>query len=310
MKSLRIKALVTCAFLLINVLNLLAQDQLFLRGKEEAIKVKVIEVGTTEIKYKTWPVVESMPVMVENKDRIRKIILENGTIMKFAEDEFSNAANYATQRKIAVKLDPFIIPRGVISIAGEYSLKPGMSAEVGLGYIGIGNYENSELWEFDEANGFFLRAGVKFINQPSYYMKGMRYAHILKGGYIRPELVFTSYSTSSSYTGYNYINTPPYSIPVNYNAEFKFTGGGFFLNFGKQWVFSDVFLVDFFVGPGIAVKKAKYYENGVEQPFDFYDPSVTGLFGYTTITDQPGKAAISAQAGLKVGVLIGAKGEK
>lgn len=304
------KALQLAVIFVFISLSSLAQDQMFLRGKEEALKVKVIEIGTTEIKYKTWPVVESMPIMVENKDRIRKIIFENGTIMRFAEDEFSNAVNYATQRKIAVKIDPFIIPRGVISIAGEYSLKPGMSTEVGLGYIGIGNYENSELWEFDEANGFFLRAGVKFINQPSYYIKGMRYAHILKGGYIRPELVFTSYSTSSSYTYYNYINTPPYSIPVNYNAEFKFTGGGFFLNFGKQWVFNDVFLVDFFVGPGIAVKKAKYFENGVEQPVDFYDPSVTGLFAYTTITDQPGKAAFSAQAGLKVGMLIGAKAKE
>jgi len=279
------KAIIFGVFILLGAFNLMAQDQLFLRGKEEAIKVKVIEVGTTEIKYKTWPVVESMPLMVENKDRIRKIILENGTVMKFAEDEFSNASNYATQRKIAVKIDPFVITRGVISLAGEYSLKPGMSTEVGLGYIGVGNYENSELWDFDKANGFFLRAGMKFINTPDYHLKGMRYAHILKGGYIRPELVFTSYSTSSSYTGYNYINTPPYSIPVNYNNEFKFTGGGFFLNFGKQWVFSDVFLVDFFMGPGIAVKKAKYFENGVEQPFDYYDPSVTGMFAFTTITD-------------------------
>jgi hypothetical protein len=301
------KAIIFGVFILLGAFNLMAQDQLFLRGKEEAIKVKVIEVGTTEIKYKTWPVVESMPLMVENKDRIRKIILENGTVMKFAEDEFSNAANYATQRKIAVKLDPFIIPRGVISIAGEYSIKPGMSAEVGLGYIGIGNYDNSEFWEFDKANGFFLRAGVKFINQPSYYMKGMRYAHILKGGYIRPELVYLSNTNTSTIVTYG--NFPPYNR-ADVNAELKFIGGGFFLNFGKQWVFSDVFLVDFFVGPGIAMKKAKYFVNGVEQPVDFYDPTETGMFAFTTITAQPGKVAFSAQAGLKVGVLIGAKGEK
>ena len=308
MKQFKSKALITGAFLLFNILNLLAQDQLFLRGKEDAIKVKVIEVGTTEIKYKTWPVVESMPVIVENKDRIRKIIFENGTIMKFAEDEFSNAANYATQRKIAVKLDPFIIPRGVISIAGEYSIKPGMSAEVGLGYIGIGNYDNSELWAFDQAKGFFLRAGIKFINQPSYYLKGMRYAHILKGGYIRPELVYINNTNTAA--NYNSFYSSFFSSSRNVGAEWQFTGGGFFLNFGKQWVFSDVFLVDFFVGPGIAVKKVNYYENGVEQPLDIYYPTVTGMFGFTTITAQPGKTAISAQAGLKVGVLIGAKAEK
>jgi hypothetical protein len=279
-----------------------AQDNLFLRGKEEAILVKVIEIGTSEVKYKLWPVDESLPTMVENKDRIKKIVFANGTVMKFAEDEFTNEANYTTQRKIAIKWDPFIIPRGVISLSGEYSIKPGMSAEVGVGYIGIGDYSSSDIWDFDKANGFFIRAGVKFINTPDYKLKGMRYTHILKGGYVKPEIVYL-----------NHINTRTSTslFSRNSSAEWNIKGGGFFLNFGKQWVFNDIFLVDFFVGPGLGIKNIEYISNtSTNNYINYSDPSKTGMFAFSTLSEQYGKIAFSVQTGLKIGFLFGAKKDK
>jgi hypothetical protein len=241
--------------------------------------------------------------MVENKDRIKKIVFANGTVMKFAEDEFTNEANYTTQRKIAIKWDPFIIPRGVISLSGEYSIKPGMSAEVGLGYIGIGDYSSSDIWYFDKAQGFFIRASIKFINTPDYKIKGMRYAHILKGGYIRPELIYLNHNNYSTYT----------NSSNNYTSkeEFKIKGGGFFLNFGKQWVFSDIFVVDFFLGPGLGYKKVEYVLNGKQNTNNlFIDPSVTGMFAFTTLSEVSDKIAFSFQTGLKIGILIGGKKDK
>src|SRR5437868_2440679 len=85
--------------------NAFAQDKMILRAKPDTLLIKVIEVGTDEIRYRLWPVDESMPVMAENKDRIRKIIFANGSLMKFNEDEFSNIENYTQQKKTAIKFD-------------------------------------------------------------------------------------------------------------------------------------------------------------------------------------------------------------
>jgi hypothetical protein len=289
-------------FTTINICLIKAQDKMVLRGKPDTLLIKVIELGVDDIRYRTWPVDESMPVMVEKKDRIRKIILANGTVMKFAEDEFSNAANYATQRKMAVKIDMFSPIRKVLSGSFEYSIKPGMSVEAGVGVIGIGSYENGE-FGFTESNGGFLRMGVKFINQPDYYMKGMRYSHILKGGYIRPEIMLLYHQN----TGQNYYNWNGSSI---YDQVIDVKGGAFFMNFGKQWVYSDIFCVDFFIGPGIGTKKVTYTANGNTMVDDYLDIFDTGGFGFIAATENNGALAFCFQTGLKLGVLIGSKNKK
>lgn len=293
---------------LIGANKLMAQDKMLLRGKADTLQVKIIELGVDDVKYKIWPEDNSMPIMVEKKERIRKIIFANGTVMKFAEDEFSNAQNYASQRKMAVKIDLFSPIRKVFSGSFEYSIKPGMSVEAGIGVIGIGSY-TSDVYNFSESDGGFLRVGVKFINQPDYHMKGMRYTHILKGGYIRPEAMFIhheNYGTSNLWSmggsGYNSVNN---KTVVN--------GGAFIINFGKQWVFSDIFCVDFFIGPGIGSKTITYYENGNQVPnlsntsgsnaIDIYSNS--GGFGYGNFSSTSGNISFCLQTGLKLGVLIG-----
>lgn len=280
-----------------------AQDKMVLRGKPDTLLIKVIELGVDEVRYRVWPVNETMPVMVEKKDRIRKIILSNGTVLKFSEDEFSNAENYATQRKMAIKIDLFSPIRKVLSGSFEYSLKPGMSAEIGVGAIGLGSY-NSEFYSFTEVNGGFLRLGVKFINQPDYYTKGMRYSHILKGGYIRPEIMLLYHQN----TGENYYYLGGSGSYGNRVIDVK--GGSFFINFGKQWVYSDIFCVDFFLGPGIGTKKVEYTFNGTPITTKNLDGTDIGAFGYMALTESNGGIAFCLQTGLKLGILIGSKGKK
>lgn len=289
-----------------------AQDKILLRAKADTIHCKILEVGVNEIKYKLWPVDESMPVMVEKKDRIRRIIFENGTIMRFSEDEFTNEANYADQRKMAVKVDLYAFTRGVFSSAFEYSIKPGMSVEAGLGVIGI-SQPNSEIYSYDKAQGAFVRLGVKFINTPTYYMSGMRYSHILKGGYIRPELVLASNTNTSTYTDYVYNSTTQTYSYVTETQTLKVNGTAVFTNFGKQWVFNDVFCVDFFIGLGIGKKKVTYSNSGSNgnmlyggQSYTFIDE--TGGYGFIAFTEQDNRVAFSTQTGIKIGMLIGAKG--
>jgi hypothetical protein len=298
--------------------NVKAQDAMILRTKPDTLKVKILEIGSDEIRYRIWPVDESMPVMVERKDRIRKIILSNGTVMKFAESEFVDASNYSNQRKANIKIDLFAVLSGTTSIAYEQSIEPGRSWEVGVGMIGLGakNPDN------ENRSGAFFRAGYKFINQPDYYMKGMRYSHILKGSYIRPEICSHFYNVKSNYTDisstYNSSSSTYTVKSTNTDKTTRYSAAAFMLNFGKQWVFSDVFLVDVFVGGGLGYgnsnvideKKTESTYTSSSYPYnysDYYYQNDGSVMGTGFGIGHNKRLGFAGQMGLKLGVLIGSK---
>jgi hypothetical protein len=298
-------------FLVGFVMQSNAQDALIFRNKAETLYVKVVEVGTTEIKYKLWPVDESMPIMSEKKDKIKRIIFANGTIMKFSESEFSDPSNYADQRKSAIKLDMFSILLGSTSLAYEQSIEPGRSWEVGVGIIGLG----ADPENFGNKKGVFVRGGYKFINQPDYYTAGMRYTHILKGGYIRPEIAAHLYSEVSTIIESDWNPSTFTSIYTKVDSEKSYKGAAFILNFGKQWVFNDFFLVDAFVGGGMGygstktVSEVRTVLSTYPSYYDYYEVSGTNQ-GTGPMIFHDNKLTFALQAGLKVGVLIGAKSKE
>ena len=301
------------AFLmLISLANLVkAQDAMILKYKKDTLWVKVFEIGTDEIKYKLWPVDQSMPLMVEEKSKVKYLKLENGTAMRFADDDFSDPNFYVNQKKMAVKIEPFAILGGMFSGSFEKSMGPGRSWEAGLGILGL--KENSLV-----ESGVLLRGGYKFINTPDYMVKGMRYAHILKGAYVKPEFVFSSFTNimestnfiSSTGTWPNQTNTYEKSTTTN-----RYTGSALVLNFGKQWVFSNIFLVDLFLGLGIGYsgnrelsKSTSTFTTSGSYYDDFYYNEIeiprVGLYmGFDN------KVGLAGQAGLKIGVLIGSEGK-
>ena len=94
----------------------------------------------------------------------------------------------------------------------------------------------------------------------------MRYSHILKGGYIKPELAFASYNLQSE--------------------DRNVTKAAMFLTFGKQSVFSDKFLVDIFGSFGYGITNA-----------DFGDSPY-----YFTVADN--EFPIAAAWGIRIGYLF------
>ncbi len=297
-----IKINLFCFILIMGSGQLMAQDKMILRYKADTLTIKVFEIGTNEIKYKLWPVDENMPLMAESRDKIKKIIFANGTIMKFSSDEFSDANNYAEQRKTAIKLDPFSILLGMTSIAYEQSMKPGRSWEVGLGLIGLG----SGIEDGSKYSGLLVRAGYKFINQPDYYMRGMRYTHILKGAYIRPEIVISYYNSEQMVTYYNYNPVTFSTIATKQTEKYRNTVYAFMLNFGKQFVFDDIFVVDAFAGLGIGAGNSTLVSNN-SIPLNSYNDNYGGKRPFGILTTDNGELNIAGQAGLKVGILLGKK---
>ena len=113
--------------------------------------------------------------------------------------------------------------------------------EFTLSLIGLG-FNNPE-----DAVGLGMKAGYKFIRSPDHFIRGMRYAHILKGGYVKPELSFARYTLRSK------------------NEDV--VKAALMVNLGKQWIFSDVFLVDLYFGVGYGMTTSRIEDP--EYPHDF-----------------------------------------
>jgi hypothetical protein len=268
------------AYCLISTFQASGQDTIYKRNKE-IIQAKIIEIGLDEIKYKI-PNYADGPTIVIAKDQIWKIVFASG-LTQLMTPEMFNPENYSTQKKNAIKID-FLAPMfRHVTFIFEHSLKPGQSIEASLGIIGIGyNFD-----EYTDQKGAFVRFGYKFIKSPDYYLRGMKYAHILKGSYIRPEILFGSYSENYSYQEYNLYGYPSTTTTINE----RITYGAFQLSFGKQFIFDDLFLVDYYFGLGYAFSHntGGHYNDGV--PYFGVSSS-----GYSN--------PISFSGGLRIGFLI------
>ncbi|MCD4736877.1 MAG: hypothetical protein K8R53_12605, partial [Bacteroidales bacterium] len=131
-----------------------------------------------------------------------------------------------------------------------------------------------------DPRGLFMKFGYKAIRSPDFYLKGMRYAHILKGGYIRPEISISYYSLNEHNDYYYY----PFTGHTRERNEYF--SAAIHLNFGKQWVFNNSILVDMFAGVGYG------FDNTGEGRYHYGHASAGNGF------------PISGTAGLKFGFLF------
>ena len=219
-----------------------AQDRI-IKITKDTIVCQIKEIGDDEIKY-TQKDFRGDLIFGIDKNKVSKILFSDGKELTF-KDSMYDSAQYELQRKNALKIG-FLSPLfGATSFTFEHSLKPGNSIEATLGIIGLGDDFTGE-----SSGGLYLKFGYKFIKSPDFYLKGIRYAHILKGAYIRPEVSFTSYSAESS--DGNYFNPGVIS-----GSKETITMFAIMINTGKQWVVNDRFLFDWFVGAGYGFGNSK-----------------------------------------------------
>ncbi|MFH1121687.1 MAG: hypothetical protein V1775_17840 [Bacteroidota bacterium] len=267
MKNIILSALM---LLLFTGNNLLAQD-IIMKKNNELIKCKIREIGLDEIKY-VMPEYSLDVVFTVDKDDLIKIIFENGKEMEF-QVKMTNPETYNENKKNILKID-FLSPlTGNTTLAYERSLRPGRSIEANLGIIGLGIDPNDR-----NAGGAFFKFGYKFIKDPDFYLRGMRYAHILKGGYIKPELAFGFFSREDRYFD---------SFSIETNEREDVVSGSVQLVFGKQWVFDNTFAIDMYGGVGYG--------------FSTSDNSVSYHYGYTIAGN---KVPLAFSTGLKIGWLF------
>lgn len=237
------------AILISSTLN--AQDKIY-RKNGQVVKVKVIEIGVSEIKYKLFGD-EAGPVYVLEKDRIKKIEYENGTTDRMTVN-LKDPEQYADQLSRGIKID-FLGPLlGYSQITYEKSTGVGKGYELTLGIIGAGknqtlDYYNSTFRTAKRSQfGVAVAAGYKFSKLPDFIFQRTRFTHLLQGGYVKPVLYLGNYSENRVMWKAN-----NQYVLERQNVMF----GALQIEIGKQWIFGERFMLDVYWGFGYGFDNKK-----------------------------------------------------
>jgi hypothetical protein len=285
------KYLLLFTMAIISCLVVASQDRIY-RMNGKVIEVKVIEIGSGEVKYREYNNQEG-PIYVLETDRIKKIVFEDGKEQKF-EDNLKDPERYAGQRKKAMKLNFLSVLYGYSEIGFEKNIGYGKSFEVSLGMIGAGksgmlDYYNSQVGEVKRNPlGFFISGGYKFGKLPDFILFGKSKAsHLMQGTYVKPILYIGNYRENVIvYKASNIFEVGKQNI----------TFGALQIELGKQWVLGDKFLLDIYEGFGYGFDNKK-------QAADLLFEENSTAFNY--VNARLGKSpGLSYTFGIKLGWLI------
>ncbi len=151
------------------------------------------------------------------------------------EIDYSNVSD----KKSAYKMELFSPLTGNLTLGYERYLKNWMGIETRLGIIGIGSDPDNR-----EGRGAFVKVGPKFKLKPVFIEDGMRGSHYLRGSYIRPEIAISVYNHNDLDDPFDNVSDP--------NRE-TVSSVAFLINFGKQYVLSNVMTLDWHIGVGYGI---------------------------------------------------------
>jgi|AntAceMinimDraft_16_1070373.scaffolds.fasta_scaffold09155_2 hypothetical protein len=227
-------AFIAC-FTFIN--GLFAQDIIYKKDKTE-IQAKVLEIGVSEIKYKDYDNLNG-PTIAIRKDEVIRIKYENGKIQVLTPDIYrANQESAILDKTQAAKFELFSPLTGNLTFCYERMLKVGTNLDFKIGIIGPGLGVADNI-----GSGVFVKAGPKFLVGQDFVIPGMRYAHPLKGKYIKPEIIFSSFKIKN----YPYYNNSTHSYE---ETDVRSNSLAINIVFGRQWVLGNIMTLDIYSGIG------------------------------------------------------------
>ena len=191
---------------------------------------------------------------VVDRATLNRIEFADGRVEKYTSS-FKDPAHYEGQLKKAIKVN-FMAPLfGFAQFSFEKSVSPLRSYEIGFGIIGAGKnssensyYVNNQYQNYKRnARGAFIDGGYKFNKLPDFFSRGSRMTHVMQGTYVKPT------ATLGFYTD----NALNYKSGVATLEKRNNVFGAIIINFGRQWVFGDKFLLDIYGGAGYGFDNSK-----------------------------------------------------
>lgn len=286
------KLTLAAALLLTSAISF-SQDKIY-RKNGKIVEAKIIEIGADEIRYREFKNPDG-PVYVLETDRISKIVYADGKTEKFTLN-IKDPEKYEGQLNKAIKID-FLGPLvGYSQFSFEQSRGVGKSYELSLGIIGAGkssriDFYNSQFQDVKRNQfGFFAGAGYKFGKLPDFILFGRsRYTHLMQGTYVKPMVYLGNYSE----------NRIVWKANNNYVVEKQnVTFGALQLEFGRQWVFADKFLLDIYQGLGYGFDNKK-------NSYDYSGFNEDNISAYNYANARLGRSpGLSYTFAIKLGLLI------
>jgi hypothetical protein len=142
-----------------------------------------------------------------------------------------------------------------------------------------------------------MQAGVKFLLGQEYYIKGMKYAHPLKGRYIRIDAIASDLSLKNIY-GYSYY-TPVNGVYTQQTVNGNAFGYGLFVTYGRQWILGNMFTLDYYIGLGASGVSASYSNASAGNSVRLLENNVYNYYGFLRAA-----GPFSATYGLTLGYIL------
>lgn len=278
-----------------------AQDKIY-RKNGKVLEVKIIEIGSTDIKYKNLNDADG-PVYVLETDRVKKIITADGKVQVFS-DNLKDMESYEGQLTKAIKINFFSPLYGYAEFGFEKSVGVGKSFEISAGIIGLGKSEQLNLYNNTTnsstnlkrgQSGGFVSAGYKFNKLPDFIFFGRtKMSHLMQGTYFKPTVYAGHYKENIIITK----SSTSQSVLDKQNVTF----GALQLELGKQRVFGEKFILDTYIGLGYGFdnKKDTYQYEGTNN-FQFYNDNSAFNYAISRAGNSP---SLAFSFGVKFGMLI------
>ncbi|MBL7912427.1 MAG: hypothetical protein JNJ41_15310 [Bacteroidia bacterium] len=274
------KLLFSFIFLLVAEIVVSQTDTLYLQ-KNKKIACKIMEINESEIKYK-WAGNIDGPIYFIDKASVIKYALSNGFTERLVPDELSieNEHKEILGNRQVIKISPFSAAFSHVSFAYESVIKVGMNIDVEAGYINseinkdVSNMFRTGLNNSTHNSGVFIKPGIKFFLGEDFSIKGLKYAHPLKGRYVKLDLAisYINFQDLSMvyYSQNNYLYSGVQTVRTVYSNLNTVAYGGF-VNYGRQFILGNILTLDYYAGVGFTGQTETY-----SNPDFFTNPFGTG----------------------------------
>jgi hypothetical protein len=288
-----------------------AQDTLRLKSRA-TIACKVFKISETEVEYKKWDNLEG-PVYAIDKNKVLEIRFVNGIVEKFLPDEMDVAQEQSIlDKRNSIKFDLFSPVFDKLTFGFEHCIKVGWNVEAYASFISSNILPGSIGKNFvndSRTQGIAIRLGNKFFLGSDYYVKGTRYAHPLKGRFIRIDVSFSQFAINNvyEYSGYNY-----WGYSLN-KGSLNVSQFGMGITYGRQFILGNMFTLQYNLGLNYSGTSAQFKisEANVQFPpnghYFHYYPSERNYTDFGTFSNilRLGDLPIGVSGNITLGYILG-----
>jgi len=304
------KKLMPVLLFVIICLNGFSQSDTLFTNKQTKIPCKIQEINEFEIKYKQASNPDG-PVFVIDKSTVIRYTLANGYSELLIPDELllENEHKEILGNREVIKVHPFGLAFDHVSLAYEKVIKVGMNADIEGGYINSFINGTNNIYSFRSQQitytGAYIKPGVKFFLGQDFSMKGLKYAHPLKGRYVRLDLAF-SFLYYQGLTRVDYFSQSNQTNTVTTNLNMFAYGG--FVNYGRQFILGNILTMDYYVGMGFTGQSYEYTNPAYTQSTygNYYYNDINSYYNYHGFLRIP-NFGMSFTAGFRIGYILPSK---